>query len=141
MKILVATNQTQGKRKNDFCHAEEDEIVKFSSECDGEAVDGNCGCHRSMSGCTSGKATTTMRVEDRNMHVEEYIEIIRQSYKTGGWYDLMGIKDAEASIMQDVKDLLKVAKDFPAGTIVEKRGNTIQERASDQRVKHANRRI
>ena len=62
MKILVATKEGQGQRKNDFCWAEEGEVVKFPSECDRETVDGRCGCRRSMSGANSLKGTKTMKV-------------------------------------------------------------------------------
>ena len=41
MKILVATKETQGNRKNDFCFCDEEEIVKAGMECDGESVDGS----------------------------------------------------------------------------------------------------
>ena len=50
MKLLVATTKTQGQRKNDFCWVPEDEIVQFAFVCDGEKIDGSCGCRRSMSG-------------------------------------------------------------------------------------------
>ena len=43
MRILVATEETQGRRPNDFCFAEEGEIVTFSPECTSEEIDGPCG--------------------------------------------------------------------------------------------------
>ena len=57
MKMLVATKETQGKRRNDFCWATEGELVRFAFQCDGEAVDGRCGCRRSFCGLDSHKAS------------------------------------------------------------------------------------
>ena len=57
MKILVGTTETQGRRKNDFCYTKEGEVLCFHLECDGETVDGSCGCKRSMSGVDTNKAT------------------------------------------------------------------------------------
>lgn len=62
MKVLVATTKRQGMRKNDFCHATEGELVKFSFECDGEKVDGKCGCKRSMGGINSRELPTDKSV-------------------------------------------------------------------------------
>lgn len=130
MKIFVATKETQGQRASDFCWAEEGEIVRLAFECDRdrEDIDGKCGCRRSMTGCTSQKATTTMKVEDRNIKVEEYIEIIRESFIKAGWYKLMGEQAAEKHILEDVKFLLGRASKLPAGTIVEKRNDNLQVR-------------
>lgn len=50
MKVMVATREGQGFRENDFSWTKENELVGFTSECDGETIDGNCGCRRSMSG-------------------------------------------------------------------------------------------
>ena len=45
------------------CWCEEGELVRFATECDGERVDGRCGCRRSMTGMSTLKATTTVRCE------------------------------------------------------------------------------
>jgi len=50
MKLLVATRKTQGQRENDFCWADDGEVLKFTIECGGEPIDGPCGCRRAMSG-------------------------------------------------------------------------------------------
>jgi hypothetical protein len=65
MKVLVATEETQGRRPNDFCFTEEGELVLFGSECSRETIDGPCGCRRSLVGVRSGMATTTVRVVER----------------------------------------------------------------------------
>jgi len=128
MKVLVATNETQGQRRNDFHHAETGELVRFGSECDREAVDGKCGCRRSMSGMTSQKATTTMTVEDRpGFELDDLILAVAESLGNGGW--LSG--DVEESLewaTSTAEDLAAAADFFPVGTIVEKRGRDMKER-------------
>lgn len=128
MKILVATKETQGQRKNDFCHANESEVVTFTSECDGESVDGGCGCRRSMGGTVSHKATTTMKLIESNMSKEDFKAVIRKSLETAGWLGLTSKAKADAWVTKDANELLRVASYFQVGDIIEKRGNKFQVR-------------
>jgi len=36
MKVLIETKDKQGERDNDFCFTKDNELVKFSSECNNE---------------------------------------------------------------------------------------------------------
>lgn len=123
MKVFVATKEKQGKRKNDFSFTDEGELVKFGFECDGESVDGNCGCKRSMCGFDSQKATTTFKVEDRDISEEEFIKLFLQSEKDAGWY-----KEGDKDFVDFAKELLKYPASFVVGDILEKRGKKIQTR-------------
>ena len=116
MKILVATNETQGRRENDFFWCEPGEIVKFGFECDGETIDGKCGCKRSMSGIKSFKATTTMKVVDMDITKEELKKQLIESDKKAGW------NMTEDFIEEEMEELLRIADTFEVGMIVEKRG-------------------
>ncbi len=109
MKLFVSTKLTQGQRNNDFCWAEEDEMVRFPFECDGESVDGRCGCRRSMAGLYSQKATSTFKVVELAIGKEALQFITR-------------LPDDE------LDQLLYAASQFPIGTVCERRGDTIQER-------------
>jgi len=100
---------TQGQRDNDFCWAEEDELVRFPFECDRERVDGQCGCRRSMAGLLSQKATTTFKVVELPIGKEALQFITR-------------LPDAE------LDQLLAAAAEFEVGDICERRGGTIQQR-------------
>src|SRR4030042_6480117 len=100
MKLLTATSETQGQRPDDFMWCTEGEIVKCGTECDGEEIDGQCGCRRSMVGVQCNKATTTMKVVQVDMSKGELIIALRDSYKKGGWYDLMGTASVEESIQE-----------------------------------------
>jgi hypothetical protein len=128
MKLLTATNETQGHRTNDFMWCAEGEIVKFGTECDGEEVDGQCGCRRSLVGVECNKATTTMKVIQTEKTKEELANALRDNYKEAGWYDLMGAESAEEHIVEEVKELIQITARFPIGCVVEKRGNKLQLR-------------
>jgi hypothetical protein len=122
MKVFIATKETQGKRKNDFCFCIKNELVKFSSECDREKIDGHCGCKRSMGGFDSLKATTTFKVIDKDMTKEEYYEAFKDSNDKAGW----NFSDTQNKMYAD--ELLELADKFSDRIILEKRGNSIQER-------------
>ena len=127
MKVLVATREKQGVRANDFCHADEGEVVTIGFQCDGESVDGHCGCRRTMCGLTSHKATTTMKVADMpHVTVEKFVEMQAASDVQGGWYDSM--EKAKAAARPVVRELLRLARTFLSGMVVEKRGSKFQER-------------
>ncbi len=127
MKVFVATTETQGQRKNDFSFVKEGELVTFGFECDGEDVDGSCGCRRCMSGVETHKATTTFKVANLPLSKEEYTERIIQSGRDGGW-----VKDPDsegvARFKETAEELLTLAEGFPLGVVLEKRGNGIQAR-------------
>jgi hypothetical protein len=120
MKVLVATKEKQGVRKNDFSWTNEGELVMFGFECDGESVDGTCGCRRSFSGFETRKATTTAKIADVKYSVDEYLRLFAESMKNAGWK--RPTMDAEAC------ELLRIANDFPMGAVLEKRGNKVQLR-------------
>ena len=134
MKVLVATGEAQGQRSNDFNWCREGEPVKFGTECDGEAVDGQCGCKRSMAGVESNKSTTTMKVVWMDLSRDELADMLRDNYKRAGWYKLMGPEGAEERIQSEVTELLRMASDFPVGCVVEKRGDTLQIRLNSSRI-------
>jgi hypothetical protein len=122
MKLLVATKQGQGKRANDFFWANEGEIVRFGMECDGEEVDGGCGCRRALSGITTAKGTTTMEVAELPIDAKDLTNLMVVSLKLGGWDALV---DQAQGLAQE---MLAAAEPFPVGAIVERRGDEIQIR-------------
>ena len=128
IKLLVATKETQGKRNNDFCFAEEGEIVVRGSECDGEAVDGRCGCKRAMCGVKTRTATTTMKVVELDIEPEDVKEQMKESLVKGGWASLMKPKEVEEMVNDSYKENVELAEYFGVGAIVEKRGDTFQSR-------------
>ncbi len=129
MKVLVATKEKQGFRKNDFMFAEEGELVRSGSECDGETVDGHCGCRRCMSGVKSLKSTTTVKVVDQSdMSPELLRQEVRASLERGGWLTLMDKKEADEWVESESAELQRLAGQFETGTVLEKRGDAFQVR-------------
>lgn len=120
MKIIVATKETQGQRKDDFCYADEGEIV-IVSDCDN--LHDGCGCEVSMVGVRSGAGTTTMMVLESDITREQYIEQLLAA--TG---DYAGVNLSDAIFAAEADELLKLAAEFPAGAVVERRGNDFQQR-------------
>ena len=126
MKVLVSTKEKQGLRKNDFCHVPDGELLAFSTECDGESVDGNCGCRRSFSGIASHKGTTTAKVVEASLTRTELKDMLVKSITDAGWN--ISPESMRKLATDMAKDLVKLAAAFPTGSIVEKRGNTYQTR-------------
>jgi hypothetical protein len=126
MKILVATMQLQQQRSNDFGWATEGEVVTFASECDGEAVDGHCGCRRAMSGMVSHKATTTFRVVELDATVQMLAQKLAEGLVEAGWYPT--IEKAMPVAVDDARELARLAAVFPVGSVLEKRGDKVQVR-------------
>ncbi len=126
MKVMVATREGQGLRKNDFCHAEDGEPVGFPTvECDGERVDGSCGCRRSMVGLKSGKSTTTFKVADISDIDEEGLLLILSEQVA----DYAKLLDMSPYVERDFDSLIKLADTFGDGSILERRGDHIQLRS------------
>ena len=126
MKVLVATMETQGRRANDFCFVPEGELVKFSAPCDGEAVDGPCGCMRSMTGVTCRRATTTVKVVDLPFTLAEYTIQLLESQAAAWGEDIF---DAGAD------QLAALAEAWEVGAILEIRGDFIQNRPQTENLK------
>lgn len=126
LKVLVATRSTQGRRKNDFCHAPEGQLVMFGSECDGESVDGRCGCRRCLVGVDCLSATTTFKVVEMDMTIARYVECLKAGYLKTGFFGEGAEVDEfslDAVAREDAKILLETAAKCRVGQVVEKRGN------------------
>ena len=129
MKVIVATDETQGRRNNDFSFTNEGELVRFGTECDGESIDGRCGCRRSMCGVESHKATTTMKVLDIEITREEICQMLNGSNESGGWKDLFKSRDEYmAFVVDEADELIRLANSFDVGDVLERRGSKVQRR-------------
>lgn len=126
MRIITATRAMQGKRANDFCWADEGEPVIFGTECDGEAIDGPCGCRRSMSGMQTHKGTTTLMVRDLDITKTEMLNRAEE-YIKNAWGDLAD-EDTVKAMRDEMKGLLELATKFKVNTVLEKRGHSLVTR-------------
>ena len=122
MKVMVCTKTGQGKRKSDFSWTEEGELAYFGFTCDGEKLDGGCGCERSFCGMDSHKAGTTAKIVELPITTKDFIDKYRASDKKAGW------NQDEKDLKGDCIELLRIANSFPVCSIIEKRGNKIQIR-------------
>ena len=120
MKVLVSTTETQGQRANDFCYVPEGELVKLTIPCDGEAVDGPCGCMRSMTGIDCQRGTTTVKVVARDLTETRYEALLAKSDRAAG--RLM------AGLPTGAGQLLRLAAAYEVGTVLEIRGEIVQNR-------------
>ena len=128
-RVLVATHEKQGQRKNDFCWTTDGELVTLPMECDGEDVDGGCGCRRCFSGVDSLKSTTTAKVvETRGMSKASLADMLAASLNKAGWGKLMSKDAVEGWARKNAGELLRIAARFREGDVVEKRGDTVQVR-------------
>lgn len=128
MRVFVATTETQGVRKNDFCFVPEGELVGFSFECDGEPVDGPCGCHRSMSGFDCHAGTTTFKLVERaDINEESFFALRVKSLVAAGW-GKEDDKDLRTNVLVEVAEMVKIGAALPPDVVLEKRGKSVQMR-------------
>ncbi len=135
MKVLVATNVRQGERVNDFHWCVEGELVWVGLACDTDRrnPDGGCGCGRGFGGLSSHRATTTARVAELPLSRDEYVQAVSSSLGEQGWgaHHGAGIADELAALVAD----------WPVGTIVERRLDTLRVRWSPTPVKVTSRQM
>ena len=122
MKVLVATNDTQGQRVNDFSYCIEGELVTVGLVCaaDERNPDGGCGCGRAFAGLNSHRATTTAKVKDVELSPEDYVEALRSSLEQQGW--------PTEDVTELAAWLTELVDSWPTGTIVERRLDDIEVR-------------
>lgn len=131
MKILVATKETQGKRKSDFSHVEEGELIYFGSgpcDRDKDDIDGGCGCMRAVVGIKTGMATTTFKVVETDLRPSEVLALVKETYVKSGFGKYMTEKD----YMDETGELIMLASKYKVGSVMEKRGNVIRVRKSGE---------
>ncbi len=122
MKILVATEETQGRRPNDFFWAREGELVAFGSECRDEPIDGICGCRRALCGVVTRLATTTFRVEEREeLSPEDLVDVLATMLVGGRWFPT--VEQALPAAAENATRLARLAASFADGTVLERRGD------------------
>jgi hypothetical protein len=127
MKVLVSTTKTQGARNNDFCFVPEGEILHFGSECDGESVDGGCGCRRSLGGIDCHKATTTMKVVEMELTPSGLADKMFEYLRSAGWVSDDNPRTRRWA-QQEADAVIEVAEYFEVGDILERRGRNFRKR-------------
>jgi hypothetical protein len=111
MKILVATQLTQGTSPDDY-HYCIGELVWIQEPCarDRDDPDGGRGCGRGFAGAASHRATTTAMVVESQMTRTDVIVAFETSLTDGGWPIEWAKEVAD--------DNLEIAAQLPAGSII-----------------------
>ena len=132
MKALTATNQTQGWRDNDSVWTVEGELVFFPPiECGRGSIDDGCGCRRSMAGLVSHRATTTIKVGDREeLDPDTYFMLISEGVRDQGYVTEEPMRNRNVGEwLHDLADeLMYLAGRLPTGTVLERRGDFMNVR-------------
>jgi len=97
--------------------------------CD-EAIDGPCGCRRSLVGLRSQQPTTTFQVADLPLAMDDLCAAVRQSLAEAGWLACIDEDDVADRWVADIAwELVQAGARFPVGAVLERRGRTLQVRA------------
>ena len=124
MKLLVATQLTQGQRMSDFNWCEPGEFLCFPmSVCTHGSVDDNCGCMRSMTGLSTHKATTTGQVAEFPMSREEWVESSTASFIDAGFSENM-----KPAIEADLHRWIDEIQRYDVGDVLEFRDFELRQR-------------
>lgn len=152
MRVLIATNELQGDARGDYAHTVEGELVTpLASEC---ASRERCGCNRGFPGLASGKATTTAMVVDRpGIGEDDLRDAVYDYLDRSGWIDMFERAAADRDLtdhddecalctaLDDVDEMIEMIIDdhvdairdvcdrFVAGTVVERHGTLVFDRA------------
>lgn len=125
MKVLIATDRTQGERPDDHVHTMPGELVRLPlTTCDDEG----CGCRRSFGGLASAQATTTAEVVDRpDLRPWEYWTLLTDELVGQAGTDCLEVDDI-LELAVDLARHARIAAALPPGTVVEHHDGTIAVR-------------
>jgi hypothetical protein len=120
MRVIVATDRTQGDKLGDYCFTVDGELVRLPwSECDGP----DCGCTRGFAGLSSHRATTTARVVNRpELDPAAYVQLLVDDAVANGF----GPVDDELRrlVADEARHLMALAQELPLGSVLERLGDT-----------------
>ena len=130
MKVLVATNQSQGVETGDFCFTLDGELVLSgpSLECDQPV---RCGCGRGFPGLGSCRATTTAMVVDRpEIDRALLADVIRDSLDRQGWLGPFDPDEVDELVDDEIELIERITAAFPVGAVLRRDGTEVWERIS-----------
>jgi hypothetical protein len=121
MRVLVATEATQGDREDDYSWTTPGELVMFGAVCasDLRGTGQPCGCGRAFAGLHSERATTTAEVAEWPGSLDDLVLAFRDSLARGGWLDVGGTPEEVTGVVHEaVMEVLLVADRYPVGTVI-----------------------
>lgn len=122
LKYFVSTHRTQGQRDNDSHSIPDVELVDLASTCHDDPDNRICGCARSFVGFDSRQTTTTAEIVESDMTPTEYVGRFFSMLLALGFQDTPKLR---ADAANDATELLRIAAQWPVGTVVERRGDEI----------------
>jgi hypothetical protein len=125
LKYFISTHRTQGQRANDFNSIPDLELVDLASKSHDDPDHPICGCARSFVGFDSRQATTTAEIVESDMTTTEYVGRFHAMLLALGFQDTPKLR---ADAANDATELLRIAAQWPVGTVVERRGDEIRVR-------------
>lgn len=121
MKVLVATDRTQGEESGDYTWCVPGELLWITMVCARDRRDPaqGCGCGRGFGGLTSHRATTTAEVIEVDFSEDDLRLAVRTSLTDQGWL-AAGLTEQDSAEVVDevVGDIGAVIDSLPVGTIV-----------------------
>lgn len=128
MKVMIATQRTQGAVPGDYCWALEGELVTpVSVSC---ASSQRCGCERGFPGLASSRATTTAMVVERpEIDRGRLRDALHDSLDRQGWLQHLE-SDEIQDLLDDHLDAIEMVCDhFEVGAVVGRRESAVYIRA------------
>ncbi|WP_410628195.1 hypothetical protein [Amycolatopsis sp. cmx-8-4] len=122
LKYLVSTHRTQGERDNDSNSIPKTEIVDLCGLTHEDPDNPYCGCARSFVGITSRQTTTTAEITESDMTPAQFIARFHAGLTAMGLPNTAELRTGAAN---DAIELLRIAAQWPVGTVVERRGQEI----------------
>ncbi len=134
MRLLVATNELQGIRSDDYAWTVEGELVIAESTV---CADPRCGCARGFSGLASSRATTTAMVVDLpHLGIDALREAVSDYLERAGWQDLLAADDVGESTGEIIAEIVDehvetidvICSAYAVGTVLERDGDEVRPR-------------
>lgn len=125
LKYFVSTHRTQGTRGNDSNDLPGTELVDLPGECHDDPDSPICACARSFVGITSRQTSTTAEVVETDLTAAQYIGRFHAGLLALGWKDNAQTRN---DVIDAAVELLLIAAQWPAGTVVERRLHEIRVR-------------
>jgi hypothetical protein len=126
VKTLVATNDTQGRRRDDYAWTVEGELVYVPPF---DCCSPGCGCDRGFAGFASARATTTAMVVDRpDLSVDDHCLALVDALTRQGWLEPGWSAEHDEILADHLGPLERITGAFPAGTVIERAGTLIAAR-------------
>ena len=121
MKVLIATEETQGTVPGDFNFTNVGELVHlpiFTCDSAKGDPDHSCGCTRAFEGFVSLKAGTTAKVVEHAVTLAQYIVELESSLKATGFLEIGG----PSLVMRVAQEVFDTVKHFEPGEVIGNRG-------------------